>query len=1129
MFTAEWIWLYVGALLMLAEIVSPGFVIFFFGLSAVTVAGLKWLIPSLSLSAQLAAFSVLSIVYLLGLRRYVKSIFDGDKNGESELQDETIGKLVTVTEEIKPDDPGRVMLGDAEWKAEAARVMAVGEKAHVKARNNLTLIVESLALMLSFVALAEKPTVVWASYPVKSGEHVMLHGGAWSKNAKVRFGGRVIKPVLVTDTGIVFEWPRDVATTMLGGRVEDENGESNDFILNAPDVWWMQGDDGMTSHPGGWLCIFGRGLEGGEVRMISVADGKEYKSKTILRRDGYRLSFMTSGDWPLGKYTVQVRTQYCKNWRDVGEWEIAPKVEFWKDNLFDVTQFGAVPNDGIDDSSAIDKALAAAAQNGGGIVYLPRGRFQYNGTLVIPTNTLLRGVSRELSSLYWPDTMNPPQNLIEGSHSFGIHDLFIHSGQYRNGIVAVNELSKMHSMANSRTMYTHDVSLKRLTLRFISDQWRDMNGFSEYVPRYTMPGNGVMVRSCRRGIMEDVDLYCDKKADSTLYFIFTGEYIRMNDCRIGGSGWAVIGGDRVMFERNECWNCTYSIANVTRRFWHADNIQHALYNNNREAVTHDGAKVAFFNGLVGGKVNGVNVELKYPDTIKYRGGANEWVGYDLQICAGRGVGQTRSIVALPDFQHVTIDKPFDILPDETSRFVICAERRHLIYYNNQMEDAATGIQLYGGASECIIARNTNVRSSGCQGSGRDYNGIIPCWFVQFFDNTIAMGNGYRGPQNERLPGDAEMGAFWSSGNLPLSQSYVVRNNFIRSNGRINLSVYNGIVEGNTIQDSDYGITSRIWQNTLFIGDNRFSNVITPFFNLDGAVFSEGALRLRNENAATFIKQLENPSMSSYQVNRILGLHCEFQPWNMQFRRACRLEHKTRFQVPFTLELGNDCIGAEQIFVSIPDDSKTGWRFGGRIELKREANSLTKWSTIFNITPPHEGYSGFFSLPVNITIIGKQQTVKTVMEVQPLVENRLLGWNIALVDGNKLPSANAKLEWKRATKLDRHEVVHFAQEYGAALKGKSVVAQRKLKVNERTRFLFSRADGFSELYINDRLVIGQNISVGAKCVEVLEPGEYTLRFFQPAEPKLSRGSMPRTLRVVINHSSPVPIGAYTFIE
>ena len=37
MTSCSWLWLYAGAFLMLLELLAPGFVIFFFGLSAATV------------------------------------------------------------------------------------------------------------------------------------------------------------------------------------------------------------------------------------------------------------------------------------------------------------------------------------------------------------------------------------------------------------------------------------------------------------------------------------------------------------------------------------------------------------------------------------------------------------------------------------------------------------------------------------------------------------------------------------------------------------------------------------------------------------------------------------------------------------------------------------------------------------------------------------------------------------------------------------------------------------------------------------------------------------------------------------------------------------------------------------
>ena len=140
---AAWIWLYIGAFLMLAEIVSPGFVIFFFGLGAATVAVCKWAAPSLGLAAQLAIFSAASVLYLVVLRRYMKRLFMGDKANLG-LASEYVGRLGKVVEAVRPEVPGRILLGDAEWAAVASERIEVGAEVKVVAQENLTMKVEKV-------------------------------------------------------------------------------------------------------------------------------------------------------------------------------------------------------------------------------------------------------------------------------------------------------------------------------------------------------------------------------------------------------------------------------------------------------------------------------------------------------------------------------------------------------------------------------------------------------------------------------------------------------------------------------------------------------------------------------------------------------------------------------------------------------------------------------------------------------------------------------------------------------------------------------------------------------------------------------------------------------------------------
>ena len=107
---------------------------------------------------------------------------------------------------------------------------------------------------------AETPAVFWASSPTRPGEHVLLGGGGWDEgeDLAVEIGGRRVKPDMVSRTGLVFGWPADLAQSVAEARVVGASGTSKPVVLNAPEVWWMQGDDHDASTPGGWLRVFGR-------------------------------------------------------------------------------------------------------------------------------------------------------------------------------------------------------------------------------------------------------------------------------------------------------------------------------------------------------------------------------------------------------------------------------------------------------------------------------------------------------------------------------------------------------------------------------------------------------------------------------------------------------------------------------------------------------------------------------------------------------------------------------------------------------------------------------------------------------------------------------------------------------
>lgn len=137
-------WLYVGVALILFEIMTPGLVSLFFGLSALTVALIVWLVPGLAQGWQWIVFSVFSVLYILLLRKSLKKVFSGYREVSDNPGDEYTGKLAVVTEAVAPNKPGRVELGGTTWTAEADREFPAGASVKIAGKRNLTFRIEAV-------------------------------------------------------------------------------------------------------------------------------------------------------------------------------------------------------------------------------------------------------------------------------------------------------------------------------------------------------------------------------------------------------------------------------------------------------------------------------------------------------------------------------------------------------------------------------------------------------------------------------------------------------------------------------------------------------------------------------------------------------------------------------------------------------------------------------------------------------------------------------------------------------------------------------------------------------------------------------------------------------------------------
>ena len=418
--------------------------------------------------------------------------------------------------------------------------------------------------------------VSWVSNPVRPGEHVYVAGSGWGGHPQVEIGGATVAPDLVTDRSLVFRLPSGAATPSQA-RIVSDGRVAGTFAVNAPEVWWLEGDDFERSTPGGRLRAFGRALDGCRFVLRNAA-GRAFEPR-MDHVDTWEAS--CDCDVPEGTYEVSLVDRSGTAMR-VGAWTVAVAQSPWKTNVFDIVAFGAVANDDKDDTPAVRAALEAAARNGGGVVHVPRGRFGVTGNLKIPPRTVLQGVSERTSQLYWADTMTPPPALVYLTKACGIRNLFLQSGQFRNGI---------ESLSNA-----HDLVLENLVMRFVTDQQRDRwarFGETNFLARYRMPGDAIKIYpKARRVRLENCDLYRDKDGCGNCYYLIDADWTRIANCRFAGTGFSSLDGRNCVVEDTRNIGNTLSFRHGVHNLFVARNELELKFGGDREGFTTDGSPKA---------------------------------------------------------------------------------------------------------------------------------------------------------------------------------------------------------------------------------------------------------------------------------------------------------------------------------------------------------------------------------------------------------------------------------------------------------------------------------------------------------------------------------------------------------
>jgi membrane protein implicated in regulation of membrane protease activity len=138
----ELFWFLVGLGFFLAELIIPGFFIFFFGLGA-WITAFVCLIGEPGTNLQILIFAVSSVASLIGLRRIMKKKFFYNKGGNQvDVDDEFTGREALAVSDFGGQQTGKVEFKGTLWQAESKTGITKGQRVIITGKENFKLIVE---------------------------------------------------------------------------------------------------------------------------------------------------------------------------------------------------------------------------------------------------------------------------------------------------------------------------------------------------------------------------------------------------------------------------------------------------------------------------------------------------------------------------------------------------------------------------------------------------------------------------------------------------------------------------------------------------------------------------------------------------------------------------------------------------------------------------------------------------------------------------------------------------------------------------------------------------------------------------------------------------------------------------
>ena len=584
----------------------------------------------------------------------------------------------------------------------------------------------------------------------------------------------------------------------------NEHGTSYPILINKTEKWWLGEESALPSQT---VSVYGTNLtkkntQSGEddasYIYLESSDGEQSGWANVTKMNPNKVEF-TVPDFPEGSYNVWIHNGnggaygfgLAGTFR-ISEPALLPAVVIPPIN---VKEFGAAGDGETDDTDAILSAFKAAQAMDS--IYFPEGEYIFNGTAVLKNNTKIYGDGTDKTFIYTDSAVNMVFNARDKEH-ISISDMTF-------------DCEKM-DVGNSRLQGV---------LAFSGSKYINVNNVDIFGRRN------------------------DRAIGSGTNDFMTGDFLRFKDCTFQTSGFACVltmssfkNCDFIGRGRNDqtihSWSsskfviesCTYRDFNPDITDGNEDSHMRFYVENNAWGVGQN--QYIADNQLYGVGSHASNWEQNAGEIILFESAWGKKLGYptevtetsftptttifvsdraswflqwtsEIYITSGTGAGQRRHIRSGADHVNdgkprpIIVDRPWDVMPDETSFMVLTLGARYCAVRDNYVQGesnyatqdtASCGVSLFDTTHDMVIANNTfeNMRSGFVMFSNWNRNadpaqiekgsGVGIITFNLFTDNTVL--NSFSGIRiashdfdNPNAQGfiDEDIIHDWSNGNI----------------------------------------------------------------------------------------------------------------------------------------------------------------------------------------------------------------------------------------------------------------------------------------------------------------------------------------------------------------------------